>query len=271
MCIFAKPNTNVPSSTTVSIGPAFVAPGSIVRHIWGSSDVVLFIFAGAAAEFALNKSVDWLYFTGRLPQDPIGRMFSTVQYARQIIFSSAAQAHTAINNINAIHAGVEAKRGMPIPQESYKDVLYMLIEYSIRAYELLKRKLSIAEKEEVYRVFCNMGIRMGIQQMPLTYSAWLAQRAFHLSEHLVYSKFTYDLFAQYRVHLGPFRYQVMLQVQALLLPPFVKELLGIKEHKLFFLILFAYKLANKIRVGHFCRSLLLPREYKKHITLLDVA
>ncbi|MEJ7663471.1 MAG: hypothetical protein WKG07_29945 [Hymenobacter sp.] len=39
---------------------------------------VLFIFAGAAAEFALNKAVDWLYFTGRLPADPLGRLFSTV-------------------------------------------------------------------------------------------------------------------------------------------------------------------------------------------------
>ena len=48
----------------------FVAQNSIVRRIWGTSDTVLFIFAGAAAEFALNKAVDWLYFTGRLPADP---------------------------------------------------------------------------------------------------------------------------------------------------------------------------------------------------------
>ena len=49
----------------------FVAKNSIVRQIWGKSDTVLFIFAGAAAEFALNKAVDWLYFTGRLPADPL--------------------------------------------------------------------------------------------------------------------------------------------------------------------------------------------------------
>lgn len=51
----------------------FVSRFSIVRKIWGKSDTVLFIFAGASAEFALNKAVDWFYFTGKLPADPIGR------------------------------------------------------------------------------------------------------------------------------------------------------------------------------------------------------
>ena len=36
----------------------FVKENSIVREIWGKSDTVLFIFAGASAEFALNKAVD---------------------------------------------------------------------------------------------------------------------------------------------------------------------------------------------------------------------
>ena len=64
----------------------FVDKRSIVRKIWGKSDTVLFVFAGASAEFALNKAVDWLYFTGRLPADPLGRLFSTVMYAREIVF-----------------------------------------------------------------------------------------------------------------------------------------------------------------------------------------
>src|SRR5215204_5429182 len=84
----------------------FVKKESIVRTIWGKSDTVLFIFAGAAAEFALNKAVDWLYFTGRLPADPIGRLFSTVTYARMIIFAELDNANKAIDKIAAIHAGV---------------------------------------------------------------------------------------------------------------------------------------------------------------------
>lgn len=42
----------------------FVREDSIVRKIWGKGDTILFIFAGASAEFALNKAVDWLYLLG---------------------------------------------------------------------------------------------------------------------------------------------------------------------------------------------------------------
>jgi hypothetical protein len=47
----------------------FVDPGSVVRRIWGDGDMVLLVFAGSAAEFALNRAVDWLFFTGKLPGD----------------------------------------------------------------------------------------------------------------------------------------------------------------------------------------------------------
>ena len=69
----------------------FVDKDSVVREIWGKSDTILFIFSGAAAEFALNKAVDWLYYTGKLPADPLGRLFSTVTYARQIVFLEKAE------------------------------------------------------------------------------------------------------------------------------------------------------------------------------------
>src|SRR3954469_3171135 len=135
----------------------FVRHDSIVRKIWGKSDTILFIFAGAAAEFALNKAVDWLYFTGRLPADPIGRLFSTVEYARWIVFSEKQQAEKAIDKITAIHAGVEKNRGYSIPDWAYRDVLFMLIHYSIASYELLERKLSEEEKQEVFDVFYRVG------------------------------------------------------------------------------------------------------------------
>jgi len=43
----------------------FVSRGSIVRSIWGSSDLILLIFAGSAAEFALNRAVDALGGAGQ--------------------------------------------------------------------------------------------------------------------------------------------------------------------------------------------------------------
>src|SRR5437879_2784912 len=119
----------------------FVEKGSIVRQIWGKGDTILFIFAGASAEFALNKAVDWLYFTGRLPADPLGRLFSTVSYARQIVFEEKDAALRAIDKIAAIHTDVETTRGATIPDWAYRDVLFMLIHYSIASFELLERKL----------------------------------------------------------------------------------------------------------------------------------
>src|SRR4028119_452039 len=104
----------------------FVDKDSIVRQIWGKSDTILFIFAGAAAEFALNKAVDWLYFTGRIPADPLGRLFSTVSYARLIVFAEKESALRTIDAIAAIHAAVEIKRGAGIPDWAYRDVLFML-------------------------------------------------------------------------------------------------------------------------------------------------
>src|SRR5436190_2297302 len=113
----------------------FVENDSVVRKIWGKSDTILFIFAGASAEFALNKAVDWLYFTGKLPSDPLGRLFSTIAYARQIVFSDKEAALQAIDKMASLHAGVEGKRGALIPEWAYRDVLFMLIDYSVRAYE----------------------------------------------------------------------------------------------------------------------------------------
>src|SRR3982750_3132467 len=131
----------------------FVDRQSVVRKIWGKSDTILFIFAGAAAEFALNKAVDWLYFTGRLPADPLGRLFSTVMYARQIVFARTESALKAIDKITAIHQAVEANRGARIPDWAYRDVLFMLIHYSIASFELLERKLTPGEHAELFDVF----------------------------------------------------------------------------------------------------------------------
>lgn len=138
----------------------FVEKDSIVRNICGKSDTVLFIFAGAAAEFALNKAVDWLYFTSRLPTDPLNRLFSTVSYARRIIFAENEHALKTIDSIYNIHKVVEHNRGESIPDWAYRDVLYMLIHYSIASYEVLERKLSMSEKKEVYDVFYRFGARM---------------------------------------------------------------------------------------------------------------
>src|SRR5207248_1963749 len=125
--------------------------------IWGDADVILLVFAGSSAEFALNRAVDWLFFTGKLPADPIARLFSTVRYAQDIVFSSDEKARQAIARMSAIHGGVEQKRGYQIPDWAYRDVLYMLIDYSIRAFETLHRPLTNPEREDVFATFREVG------------------------------------------------------------------------------------------------------------------
>ena len=248
----------------------FVHTDSVVRKIWGKSDTILFIFAGAAAEFALNKAVDWLYFTGRLPKDPIGRLFSTVGYARQIVFASKESAEKAIDKITHIHGAVENARGSKIPNWAYRDVLFMLIHYSIAAYELLERKLSEAEKEDVYDVFLRMGQRMQIPDLPPTYATWLPVRERHMEEDLAKSNYTADLFKQYRRSLGAFRYKVLLEGQLLVVPKRVAELLQFRKFSLLSPVVQLYKASRLVKLDGAIKWLLLPSAYKSQIQELDV-
>lgn len=247
----------------------FVEKHSIVRKIWGKSDTILFIFAGAAAEFALNKAVDWLYFTGRLPADPIGRLFSTVTYARAIVFSEEQAALRVIDNMASIHATVESKRGANIPDWAYRDVLFMLIDYSIRSFEALEHKLTDVEKNEVFQVFNRVGIRMGLNGLPETFEAWQQMRAAHMQDDLQHSTYTDDLFAQYKKQLKPVRYRILLEAQTLVVPPRVRELLGFRKFSLLFPLVVLYKVSRIIGADGLLKGLILPSKYKKEINALD--
>ncbi|WP_299102981.1 oxygenase MpaB family protein [uncultured Winogradskyella sp.] len=248
----------------------FVHKNSIVREIWGTSDTILLVFAGASAEFATNKAVDWLYFTGKLPSDPLGRLFSTVNYAKAIVFSEKDDAIKAINHITAIHTSVENKRGTKIPEWAYKDVLYMLIDYSIRSYEILERELQLEEKQEVLNVFGNVGSRMGIKNLPLTYSDFKIERQNHLNENLKNGNYTKDLYQQYRKHLGLFRYRLLLESQILLLPNVVRVLLRLRKVSVLKPLISVYKIFRSLKLDWILKDIILPTAYKQDIKRLNI-
>jgi uncharacterized protein (DUF2236 family) len=248
----------------------FVEKDSIVRKIWGKSDTILFIFAGASAEFALNKAVDWLYFTGRLPQDPIGRLFSTVSYARHIVFAEKESALRAIDKMGQIHSQLELNRGYKIPDWAYRDVLFMLIYYSIASFELLERKLSESEKDEVFSVFRNVGERMGLKDLPDTFENWKTMRNDHLNKDLEKNNYTVHLYEQYKKHLGAFRYALLKEVQILIVPEQVIQMLSLRKRSPLLLFVPFYKLSRKIKTDMIIKELLLPSEYKSRIKELDV-
>lgn len=247
----------------------FVDKHSIVRQIWGKSDTILVIFAGAAAEFALSKAVDWLYFTGRLPSDPLGRLFSTVAYARAIVFSDQPAAMRAIDTITAIHKDVESERGSVIPDWAYRSVLYMLIDYSIRSFELLERPLSLAEKREAFDVFSRVGERMGIPDLPRALEEWEQMREKQLQQDLQKSHYTDDLFRQYRRHLGWVRYRLLVETQILVVPDKVGDWLGFRKSSLLKPLVAIYKFSRNFRLDWLLKELLLPSRYKAEIKGLD--
>jgi hypothetical protein len=247
----------------------FVERGSIVRKIWGDPDLVLLIFAGSAAEFALNRAVDWLFFTGEIPRDPIGRLFSTVRYAQEIVFVDEEKAHRTLERINAQHARVEHERRQTIPEWAFRDVLYMLIDYSERAYALLNRPLTEDQKNELFDVFRRIGEALYIPQLPKTYAEWQEDRRRHLLRDLSYSKHTSMLYDAYRRHLGPWRYYLLLEVQALIVPNEVGRLLQLKSNALISALAQTYGIIGIGPLQSMVHTLLIPPRYWAEVRSFD--
>ena len=249
--------------------PQFVAPGSIVRRIWGDADMVLLVFAGSAAEFALNRAVDWLFFTGGLPADPIGRLFSTASYAKRIVFADCDNAARALDAIRAVHEAVERRRGAAIPDWAYRDVLYMLIDYSERAHGLLTRPLTDAERDELYDVFRRVGTGMRIPHLPATYDEWRADRELHLRRDLAESAGTSALYARYRQHLGTWRYRLLLSVQSILVPEHVRGLLHLAPAEWLRPAVGLYGVLARMGLRSTVQRLLVPSRYLDDVRRLD--
>jgi hypothetical protein len=231
--------------------------------------MLLLAFAGSAAEFALNRAVDWLFFTGKLPGDPIGRLFVTASYGQKIVFADALTAASTLDRIRAVHHAVERQRGQPIPDWAHRDVLYMLIAYSERAHELLARPLTADEQGELYDVFYRVGAGLRIPGLPLTYAGWRADRERHLRRDLVHSDGTEALYAQYRIHLGPWRYRLLLRIQAILAPEHVRNLLRLKSAEWLRPILRVYPILVSAGLRSIVQRLLMPARYLPAVRSLD--
>lgn len=247
----------------------FVARGSVVRRIWADPELVLLVFAGSAAEFALNKAVDWLFFTGRVPNDPIGRLFSTVRYAQEIVFADTETALRTLGRINAAHGAVERERGQNIPDWAFRDVLYMLVDYSERAHRMLYGSLSAAEREELYADFRRLGDGLNIKALPDSYKHWRADRQSHLERDLAYTRHTALLYKQYRRHLGEWRYQILLQVQALLVPERVRRLLRLRPSAVVSALVEGYGYLGALGFSPLVRRLLIQPRYWDDVAAFD--
>jgi uncharacterized protein (DUF2236 family) len=271
--VFVDPGRMSSVSTAAVIkettGADFVDRRSIVREIWGDPDLVLLIFAGSAAEFALNRAVDWLFFTGEIPRDPIGRLFSTVRYAQEIVFVDEQKARRTLDRINAQHASVEHDRRQTIPDWAYRDVLYLLIDYSERAYALLYKPLTQDQKRDLFEVFLRIGEGLHVPELPQTYAEWQPDRHRHLLRDLRYSEHTSLLFQAYCRHLGAWRYHLLLEVQALLVPDEVRRLLKLNPNRLISGLVQTYGVVNRFNLRSLVHSLLIPPRYWSDVRGFD--
>lgn len=231
--------------------------------------MILLVFAGSAAEFALNRAVDWLFFTGKLPADPIGRLFSTAGYAQGIVFADASTAARTLARIRAVHQAVERERGQQIPDWAHRDVLYMLIDYSERAHETFARPLTDDEQCELYDVFRRVGIGLGIPDLPPTYADWRADRERHLRRDLSHGEGTEALYAQYRKHLDPWRYHLLLRIQAILAPDHVRGLLRLKRTAWLRPLSRFYPVLVRAGLRSLIQRLLMPPTYLPAVRGLD--
>jgi uncharacterized protein (DUF2236 family) len=250
-------------------GTPFVDRNSVVRRIWGNPDMILMIFAGAAAEFALNRAVDWLFFTGALPRDPFGRLFATAAYSQQIVFADEETALRTLQRIRTIHESVEHARGERIPDWAHRDVLYMLIHYSERAHELIEGPLTAEDQDELYDVFHRVGTGLGIPELPRTYMEWKVDRDLHLRRDLTRSTGTHDLYTQFRKQLGAWRYQLLLQVQGMLAPAHVRKMLRLPDAVLLRQSIRLYPVLIRAGLRPMIQRLLVPAQHLAAVRRLE--
>jgi uncharacterized protein (DUF2236 family) len=231
--------------------------------------MVLLVFAGSAAEFALNRAVDWLFFTGKVPSDPIGRLFATASYAQHIVFADELTASRTLDGIRAVHEAVERRRGRRIPDWAHRDVLYMLIDYSEKAHELLARPLSADEQRDLYDVFYRVGTGLRITGLPSSYAAWREDRERHLRRDLHHGDGTEALYARYREHVGCWRYRLLLRIQALLAPRHVRGLLRLRSAQWLRPLARVYPLLVRAGLRAMIHRLLMPPRYLAAVRALD--
>ena len=147
----------------------------------------------------------------------------------------------------------------------------MLVHYSIASFEVLERRLTLVEKEEVFNVFIKLGNRMKLAGLPENYTAWLIMRASDLNNDLIKSSHSVDLHKQYKKHLGFMRYRLLIEGQILVVPEKVRTLLGFKKWSFLNIILPFYKMSRFFKGDRLIKNLVLPPAYKKEINQLDIA
>jgi hypothetical protein len=145
----------------------------------------------------------------------------------------------------------------------------MLVDYSERSYQLLYKPLTPSQQDDLYAVFRRIGEELHVTELPATYAEWQQDRRRHLVRDLANSQHTKLLFEQYRRHLGPWRYHLLLQVQALLVPDEVRRLLCLSPNNLLSGLVSAYGIVELCNLQSVVHGLLIPAQYWDEVRKFD--
>ena len=97
-----------------------------------------------------------------------------------------------------------------MPDVAYRDVLYMGLEYTLRAYPLIYRHtLSDEEKNLIVRDFNHIGHHMRVPDLARDYASYVQIKTARIAA-LEYSEFTGKLLASYRKALGAVGYLFLI-------------------------------------------------------------
>ncbi|GEM_PF-1098506 len=211
----------------------------ITRAIWGDPENVVLVYAGAAAEFALHPENHWLFYTGKLPADPLGRLRDTLRYQQKLFFMPKERVPLVAAQIRDLHRQVEQKRSCGdaphrISDRAFLMVFSMLIEYGIRGYEYLNRRRLSREKEEQYfQDIRSIALLMEVKDFPADYAQYQIARAQMVGRELQFNPHTRELLAAFRRALGPLGYWALGQFQARFIDPLLAQRLGLQASPLF--------------------------------------
>lgn len=104
---------------------------------------------------------------------------------------------------------------------------------------------------------------MGLKDLPCNFSDWQISRNEHLNHDLIKSKYTLDLFRQYKKHLGIVRYSILKNAQMLVVPFEVKKQLNFRSYIFRLPLIHLYKLSRRIKLDGFIKYILFPKVYKE--------
>ena len=145
----------------------------------------------------------------------------------------------------------------------------MLIYYSIASFELLERKLSNEEKDEIVSIFARIGCQMQIDDLPSNYSEWKRTYERQITSSLKKSSFTEDLFKQYKKHLGAFRYFLLLDIQRMLVSGYVNKLLSLGRPRIVRWLIPVYRQIRKYKFHKMLILMMVPRKFKDQVMAMD--